>query len=117
MLLRRFSLGLALLLTLGVVACNRKASMEAALARDDLLRVCQAQRSYLETRKLMKSVSEKDLAKEREAHFKGDVKTSLVREALTEARRAPMGKRRIALDSVAAKTGFQSWKCPELDHF
>jgi hypothetical protein len=81
----------------------------------DLENVCRAQRSYLETRKLMKTVKESDLLKERQARFAGDVKSDLVKDALAETARSPAGGRRGPLDHAAAQAGFRDWKCPELD--
>jgi hypothetical protein len=99
-------------LAFSFAGCTR---IDATQARSDLDHVCRAQRNYLETRKLMKSVLESELAKERAAHFAGDVKTSLVKDALAEATRAPAGTRRKPLDLAATKAGLRDWKCPELD--
>jgi hypothetical protein len=112
---RRLALGLCAFFLFGIVACHRKAALDAAEARADLDRVCRAQRSYLETRKLMKTVSEAELARERAAHFLGDVKTSLVREAVAQMEREPAGRRRKPLDLAAEKAGAKDWRCPELD--
>ena len=112
---RRLGLGLVVLVLLaGIAACSRKAR-EVAQVRADLDQVCRAQKSYLETKKLMRTVAEADLSKERDARFTRDVKTAAVRAALSEAQRAPAGRRRKALDAAAVKAGMQGWDCPELD--
>jgi hypothetical protein len=98
-----------------IVACNRRAVQETAQAKTDLEQVCKTQRSFLQTKKLMKKAREADLATERDLHFQAEVKSSLVKEALAEARRAPAGRRRKALDLAAEKAGLAGWSCPELD--
>jgi hypothetical protein len=115
MLAKRSLLASASLLLFGIVACNRQAALESALVRADLEEVCKTQRSFLETRRLMKSVSERDLLKERAAHLAISLKTSLVTEALQASNREPLARRRHPLDVVAARVGFQGWSCPELD--
>ncbi|MGZ3659941.1 MAG: hypothetical protein ACXVB9_07290 [Bdellovibrionota bacterium] len=105
------------LLAGGVFAFWRRAGEKTAQVRSDLEQVCRAQRNYVETRKLMKTVSESELAKERALHFETDVKGSLVREALAEAFHTPSGKRRRSLDRAALSAGIAGWKCPELDQF
>lgn len=111
---RVFSLASGLLI-LGIVACNRKAALESAQAKADLQEVCQTQKNFLETRRLMKTVSERELVKERSAHLGLSVRTSLVKDALQESTRQPSGRRRHPFDVVAARVGFQGWSCPELD--
>jgi hypothetical protein len=112
---KRLLLGSISLLLLGFVACNRHAALESAAAKADLAEVCHTQKTFLETRRLMKSVSERDLLKERSLHFSQGVTTDLVREALRESSRQPAGRRRHPFDVAAARVGFQGWSCPELD--
>jgi hypothetical protein len=102
-------------LFVGILGCSSHKSEETAQIRTDLDQVCRAQRSFLETRRLMQTVSEGELAKERQAHFQMDIKGSLVKEALAEAQKAPAGHRRHALDLAATKAGVKDWACPELD--
>jgi hypothetical protein len=112
---KRLIFGSASLLLLGIVACNRHAAQESAAAKADLVAVCHTQKSFLETRRLMKSVSERELVKERTLHFSEAVTTNLVKEALQESSSQPAGRRRHPFDVAAARVGFQGWSCPELD--
>ena len=113
--MKRVAWASAALLLLGFVACNRRAALESAQAKADLAEVCHTQKTYLETRRLMKSVPDRDLQKERALHFSEAVKTSLVKEALQESSRQPSGRRRHPLDLVAIRVGLAGWSCPELD--
>lgn len=112
---RRLALSVALVSLAGIAACSRKAAEETAQARADLDQVCQAQKSFLETKKLMKTVAETELSKERDARFANDVKTAMIKTALAEARRAPAGSRRKPLELAATKAGVKGWSCPALD--
>lgn len=94
---------------------RNRSTAEAELARADLESICRAQKSYLETKNLLKTVPEKDLQLERTRKFQEEVKSALLREALLEVEKAPAGGRRKPLDLAAAKAGAQDWKCPELD--
>lgn len=117
MALRRCTLPLTLAFLVGFAACQRKAALQAAEARADLDQVCQTQKSFVQTRKLMKTVAVAELLHERDAQLAKTVKTLLVKEALAEAQRAPAGSRRKSLDLAARRAGAKDWACPELETF
>lgn len=113
--MRSMALASVCLATLILTIFYVKSTLDAAEIRTDLERVCKVQHSFLETRKLMKHVSERELATERSQRFQQEIKSSLVKQALADASRAPKGSRRKSLDKLALNAGLRSWNCAELD--
>jgi len=98
-------------------SCSRKGSADLTRAREDLAFTCRQQKKYLETKKLMKSVNARDLLRERDSHLEKEVRSPLIRQAIADATKSPVGKKRLPLDQAATQLGLKDWRCPELDEF
>jgi xylose isomerase len=102
---------LALLTLLALAGCTKTgANKEAALR--DFNRLCQAQKDYLEARKL-KGVDISALAVERAKRMGEGLETGAAFKAVELMTVAAQSEQRAVVEQSAKEAGLEGWSCPE----
>jgi len=110
--MKLFTPCLALLLLLALPACSKTGSNKEAAQRD-FDRLCNAQKDFLEARKL-KGVDIAELAAEKAKRMGEGLESEAALRAIEAMSVAAAGDHRGLVEKAAREAGLENWSCPEL---